>query len=62
MTSDAASLADFVAGAAEHKGSWWPDWIEWIREHGGKQVSARIPGDGKLAAIEDAPGRYVKTR
>ena len=60
--SGAASLADFVAGATEHKGSWWPDWIEWIRGFGAKHVPARVPGEGKLAAIEDAPGRYVKTR
>lgn len=60
--STASSLADFVAGATEHKGSWWPDWIEWIREFGSKQVAARVPGEGKLAAIEDAPGRYVKAR
>ncbi|THD34529.1 MAG: class I poly(R)-hydroxyalkanoic acid synthase [Sphingomonas sp.] len=60
--SEAGSLADFVAGATEHKGSWWPDWIEWIREFSTKQVAARVPGEGKLAAIEEAPGRYVKTR
>jgi polyhydroxyalkanoate synthase len=61
----AASLDEFKAGATEHKGSWWPDWIEWIRGHGAKQVAAtgaRIPGEGKYAAIEDAPGRYVKAR
>jgi len=60
--SAAKSLADFVSGATEHKGSWWPDWIEWIRDFGAKQVTARVPGEGKLAAIEDAPGRYVKMR
>lgn len=60
--SQAASLADFVAGATEHKGSWWPDWIDWLREFGSKQVAPRVPGEGKLAVIEDAPGRYVKTR
>ncbi|MBN8809470.1 MAG: alpha/beta fold hydrolase [Sphingomonas sp.] len=63
--SSAPSLAEFVAGAEEHKGSWWPDWIEWIRGFGGKDVPAthaRVPGEGKLAAIEDAPGRYVRTR
>ena len=63
--SAAKSLADFVASATEHKGSWWPDWIEWIRGFGAKQVEAkgaRVPGEGKLAAIEDAPGRYVKAR
>ena len=28
----------------------------------GTAKGARMPGKGKLAAIEDAPGRYVKTR
>ena len=27
-----------------------------------KATGARVPGEGKLKAIEDAPGRYVKTR
>jgi polyhydroxyalkanoate synthase subunit PhaC len=65
-TNDAplTSLDDFVSGATEHKGSWWPDWIDWIRGLGGGDVAAegaRIPGQGALKAIEDAPGRYVKT-
>ena len=60
-----ASLADFVAGARETKGSWWPDWLEWLKMLDGKMVpatGARVPGAGKLKAIEDAPGRYVKSR
>ena len=60
-----ASLDDFIAGATEHKGSWWPDWIEWLRVQAPKTVKAdgaRIPGKGKLKPIEDAPGRYVRTR
>ena len=60
-----ASLDEFVAGASEHKGSWWPDWIEWLRGQDGVAVKAdgaRIPGKGKRKAIEDAPGRYVRTR
>ena len=59
------TLSDFVAGATETKGSWWPDWIEWIRAQGGKQVAAkgaRVPGKGKLPALGDAPGDYVKMR
>ncbi|MDB5702221.1 MAG: phaC [Sphingomonadales bacterium] len=59
------SLDDFIAGATETKGSWWPDWVSWIRGFGPDDVVAsdtRIPGEGKLAAIEDAPGRYVRTR
>lgn len=60
------TLADFIANAKETKGSWWPDWIEWIRGHDDSSVPAtnggRVPGAGKLKAIEDAPGRYVKAR
>jgi polyhydroxyalkanoate synthase subunit PhaC len=62
---DAGSLEEFIAGAAEHKGSWWPDWLEWLRKLDPKHVpatGARIPGMGKLKPIEDAPGRYVKMR
>ncbi|MEO7602662.1 MAG: class I poly(R)-hydroxyalkanoic acid synthase [Sphingomicrobium sp.] len=62
---DAKTLADFVAGASEHKGSWWPDWVEWLKAQDGSTVKAdgaRIPGKGKKKAIEDAPGRYVKAR
>jgi len=61
----AETLADFVSGAAEHKGSWWPDWLAWLSESSGGEVpatGARVPGKGKLKAIEDAPGRYVVTR
>jgi polyhydroxyalkanoate synthase subunit PhaC len=60
-----ATLDEFIAGATEHKGSWWPDWIAWIRgfESGDVIASgARVPGEGALKVIEDAPGRYVKTR
>ncbi len=60
-----ASLDEFVAGATEHKGSWWPDWAKWIGALAEKKVpvkGARVPGKGKLKAIEDAPGSYVKAR
>jgi polyhydroxyalkanoate synthase len=57
------TLEEFVEGATEVKGSWWPDWIQWIdRKSDGKVPAkgARIPGKGKLKAIEDAPGSYVR--
>jgi polyhydroxyalkanoate synthase subunit PhaC len=63
--ASAATLEDFIAGATETKGSWWPDWIVWLRAQAPKTVKAagsRVPGKGRLKAIEDAPGRYVKTR
>jgi polyhydroxyalkanoate synthase len=49
-------------GATEIAGSWWPDWQRWILSHGKAQVAARVPGDGKLIATEDAPGSYVQLR
>jgi polyhydroxyalkanoate synthase len=61
----AGSLADFVAGATETKGSWWPDWIGWLRDQDDATVpakGARKPGKGKVKAIEDAPGSYVRAR
>lgn len=61
----ASSLEEFIEGATETKGSWWPDWLDWLESQAEKQVPAkggRVPGEGKLKALEDAPGRYVKTR
>ncbi|MXO76089.1 class I poly(R)-hydroxyalkanoic acid synthase [Altererythrobacter aerius] len=63
--SDADSLDDFVAGATEHKGSWWPHWFEWLTAKDAKKVPAkgkRAPGGKGDTVLEDAPGRYVRTR
>jgi polyhydroxyalkanoate synthase len=46
-----------------HQGSWWTDWQAWIdRQNGAERVPARVPGKGRLKAIEDAPGSYVSMR
>ena len=63
--ADPQTLDQFIAGAHETKGSWWPDWIEWIRAHGGAQIAAkgrRVPGGRGDRTIENAPGRYVRQR
>ena len=52
----------WLAGATRHEGSWWPDWLAWMKRRAGKKVPARVPGDGGLEVIEDAPGSYVKVR
>jgi len=56
------SLDKWIEKATEHPGSWWPDWIDWIRKHDGTTVPARKPGSAKYTPIEDAPGSYVKVR
>lgn len=52
----------WFAEAKEVPGSWWDDWDRWLSKHSGAKVPARKPGDGKLKAIEPAPGSYVKVR
>ncbi|MDJ0956797.1 MAG: class I poly(R)-hydroxyalkanoic acid synthase [Arenicellales bacterium] len=48
--------------ADKHEGSWWPEWAHWAKHRGGDQIPARMPGDGELEVLEDAPGSYVKVR
>jgi polyhydroxyalkanoate synthase len=56
------SLADWIKGAEEHKGSWWPNWREWLGAIDPEEVPARKPGSDGLPPIEDAPGSYVRVR
>ncbi|HEY7843040.1 MAG TPA: class I poly(R)-hydroxyalkanoic acid synthase [Bradyrhizobium sp.] len=56
------SLADWIKGAEEHKGSWWPNWREWLGGIDAEDVPARSVGSEALTPIEDAPGSYVKVR
>jgi polyhydroxyalkanoate synthase len=57
-----ANLDGWAARATQHPGSWWPDWFAWLTKRESPQVPARVPGDGALKAIEDAPGSYVKVQ
>ncbi len=56
------SLADWIKGAEEHKGSWWPNWREWLGSIDSEEVPARSVGSDALPPIEDAPGSYVRVR
>ena len=55
-------FASWVAAAKETPGSWWPDWIAWLSVQAPEKVPARKPGAGKLKAIADAPGEYVRVK
>jgi polyhydroxyalkanoate synthase subunit PhaC len=58
----AGEFEDWLARAHENPGSWWVDWMKWIKRQSRKQVLARLPGDRELAPICDAPGEYVRVR
>ena len=57
------SADEWLKSAPLHEGSWWPAWERWLAEHSSaRQEAARVPaaqaGDG--AALEEAPGSYVR--
>jgi polyhydroxyalkanoate synthase subunit PhaC len=56
------TLSDWLNGAQEHKGSWWPNWREWLTGIDAEQVPARVVGTDAMPPIEDAPGSYVRVR
>jgi len=60
--SSATTVAEWLEGATEHKGSWWPDWLAWLSAHDPEKVPARRVGSEALPPIEDAPGSYVRVR
>jgi polyhydroxyalkanoate synthase len=61
VNTDLPTEADaWFAGATELAGSWWPDWQRWVTAIDRAMVPARVPGDGALTPICDAPGEYVK--
>lgn len=56
------TVDEWIAGAQEHPGSWWPHWAAWLNERSGDMVPARDPTKGPLKPLEDAPGSFVKVR
>jgi len=59
-----AAADDFLSTATQNAGSWWTDWQQWLTAlpKGEEKVAARVPGDGPLPVLEDAPGSFVKFR
>ena len=49
----------WLAGATEHPGSWWDDWVAWAKAHGGQRKKPPPMGTAKHPPIADAPGAYI---
>ena len=57
------SAEEWMRGATELPGSWWPEWAAFLAQHGGDDVKARAKlGNRKYKPTEPAPGSYVKVR
>jgi polyhydroxyalkanoate synthase len=57
-TSDSAD--QWLAGATEHHGSWWPQWLEWLTARSGpEKPPSKALGDRKYPPLGPAPGTYV---
>lgn len=50
------TVDQWIEGAQEHSGSWWPYWNKWLKKLSGKKVAALHVEDKGLG---DAPGTYV---
>ncbi len=53
------TLADWLKGAQEHKGSWWPDWREWLEIHR-RRTSARARGRHRRVAADRRRSRQLR--
>jgi polyhydroxyalkanoate synthase subunit PhaC len=54
---------DWFDSAAERPGSWWPDYVDWLKLVAGRRVKAKKQlGNAQYPVLEEAPGSYVKVR
>lgn len=55
-----ADVDDWLKGAEEVSGSWWPFWMEWVKSRAGKLIPAPTAlGSAQHPPMDPAPGRYV---
>jgi polyhydroxyalkanoate synthase len=47
------------ADAAEHEGSWWEDWMQWLSPQCGPLVAPPPASTAEYPKLADAPGVYV---
>jgi len=58
-TSTDESAEDWLKNATELPGSWWPEWLEWLKKESGSAVAAKPVSQWKEKPLMDAPGNYV---
>jgi polyhydroxyalkanoate synthase len=60
-TRDAKKLdpEEWLAGATKHQGSWWLDWVPWLKKYAGKLTEPPSMGNDAYPPLMAAPGTYV---
>lgn len=52
----------YLSTGTFHSGSWWNDWVEWLKHYSGELVAVDYYHINKKNMIEPAPGSYVKIK
>ena len=50
----------WLSQAQQHSGSWWNEWIEWLKPQSGTMITSRKFDPDVWPVLEDAPGSYVR--
>jgi polyhydroxyalkanoate synthase len=55
---------EWMDAAPRFDGSWWPAWQQWLAAHSGARVKPPATGAARkgYAAIDEAPGQFVRQR
>jgi len=53
------SSDDWLAKAHYYPGSWWPEWLAWLKKESGRLINAPIFSKLPMQGLMDAPGIYV---
>ena len=57
--SETTDPHEWLKTATKNEGSWWNDWVKWLRRRSGKNIPAPMVGNDRYPPILPAPGRYV---
>lgn len=57
-----ASADQWLENATAHTGSWWPEWVKWLKAHSGKSIPAPNLSTLPYPPLMNAPGTYVLKR
>ncbi len=56
------TVEEWKAKASKWEGSWWEDWMAWLKPKAGELVDARMAATKAFPALAAAPGDYVQER